>query len=124
MQPNLTDERLVRLTDVPKLLPTRPHPGTIRRWQLRGIRGVTLETQLVGGVRYTSHEALDRFLRNSTAAAEKQGSDKANRVIDKSRETGSSSATPSRPPGLSEATRILDRAGISKTNASKEVQNG
>lgn len=124
MDSTLLDERLVRLRDVSKLLPTKPHPGTVHRWRLRGIRGVTLETQLIGGVRYTSHEALDRFLRNSTAAAEKQGSDKSNRVSDKLGETGSSPATPSRPPGLSEATRILDRAGISKTIASKEVQNG
>ncbi len=38
-----------------------PHVSTIYRWRLRGIRGVKLETFLIGGRRYTSVEAIERF---------------------------------------------------------------
>jgi hypothetical protein len=46
------------------------HVGTIYRWMLRGIRGIRLETVLVGGIRYTSREALERFIAATTAAAD------------------------------------------------------
>ena len=39
------------------------------RWALRGIRGVRLETIFIGGIRYTSREALQRFFAATTAAA-------------------------------------------------------
>jgi hypothetical protein len=35
----------------------------------RGIRGVRLETVMIGGIRYTSCEALERFVAATTAAA-------------------------------------------------------
>ena len=54
-------ETLVTLTQASGLLPARPHLATIYRWMLRGVRGVTLETCMIGGKRYTSHEALQRF---------------------------------------------------------------
>jgi hypothetical protein len=43
--------------------------STVFRWTLRGIRGVKLESQLVGGIRMTSREALARFFAAATAAA-------------------------------------------------------
>ena len=43
--------------------------STVWRWSLRGIRGVRLETILVGGIRMTSREALQRFFEATTAAA-------------------------------------------------------
>jgi hypothetical protein len=46
------------------------HVSTVWRWQLRGVRGVRLETILLGGTRYTSHEALERFTTACTAAAD------------------------------------------------------
>ena len=46
------------------------HTSTIWRWSQRGVKGVRLETVLVGGVRYTSREALDRFVAATTAAAD------------------------------------------------------
>jgi hypothetical protein len=46
------------------------HNSTVWRWALRGIRGIRLETVVIGGVRYTSREALDRFIRATTAAAD------------------------------------------------------
>ena len=49
---------------------TRVHKSTVHRWHLRGCRGVKLETLMVGGVRHTSHEALERFFQLVTAANE------------------------------------------------------
>jgi hypothetical protein len=43
------------------MLPDRPHPSTLWRWSARGIKGIKLETTLVGGRRYVSLEALARF---------------------------------------------------------------
>lgn len=37
--------------------------ATLHRWRLRGINGVKLETCLVGGMRFTSLEAIERFIR-------------------------------------------------------------
>ncbi len=55
-------EHLCRLTAVPSALPSRPHLATVWRWGLHGVRGVKLETLLIGGVRYTSDEAVARFI--------------------------------------------------------------
>src|SRR5262245_61810153 len=63
-------EDIVFLTDVPKSLPNRPNVTTVWRWHLRGVRGVKLETLLMGGRRATSHEALGRFFIKVTAAAD------------------------------------------------------
>ena len=35
---------------------------TLHRWRLHGVRGAKLETVLVGGSRYTSREAINRFI--------------------------------------------------------------
>jgi Protein of unknown function (DUF1580) len=40
---------------------SHPSPATLYRWALKGIRGVKLETVMMGGRRYTSDEAVDRF---------------------------------------------------------------
>jgi hypothetical protein len=57
-----------------KLIPNRRggqgiDPCTLWRWATRGIRGMKLETILIGGIRYTSAEALQRFFERTTAAA-------------------------------------------------------
>jgi hypothetical protein len=47
---------------LPRLRGGRPvHPSTLWRWALTGLRGVRLETAMVGGVRVTSETALRRF---------------------------------------------------------------
>jgi DNA helicase HerA-like ATPase len=46
----------------------RPNISTLHRWATRGVRGVTLETVAVGHVRYTSIEAVRRFLAAKPAA--------------------------------------------------------
>ncbi len=40
---------------------SHPSPATLYRWALKGVRGVRLETVMMGGRRYTSDEAVDRF---------------------------------------------------------------
>lgn len=61
-------ERLIPLKEIPKLLPRRRgkkiHYQTVWRWSKKGARGVVLETTRVGHIRYTSHEALKRFLKS------------------------------------------------------------
>lgn len=39
------------------------------RWTKRGVKGVVLETFSIGGRRYTTQEAFQRFVERSTAAA-------------------------------------------------------
>ena len=41
--------------------------ATLHRWRLNGVRGVKLETVLIGGMRYTSQEAIDRFIAAQNA---------------------------------------------------------
>ena len=67
-------EQLIELSVLPGHLPRKKgkkiHISTIHRWRARGIRGHKLETILVGGVRYTSLEAVNRFLQRTTSAAD------------------------------------------------------
>lgn len=48
----------------------RPHAATLHRWRLKGVSGVQLETVRVGGRRFTSREAVRRFIERSTAAVD------------------------------------------------------
>lgn len=47
-------------------------PSTIWRWHKKGISGVRLETICIGGTRYTSVEALQRFFDAVTLARSTQ----------------------------------------------------
>jgi len=62
---NLDQEQLIPLNEVPKLLPRRRgkkiHYQTIYRWATKGTKQYKLATVKVGGIRYTSVEALERF---------------------------------------------------------------
>lgn len=64
--PDLRTETPLALADVPNYLPKRhgkkAHYSTIFRWVTKGARGRVLESKLVGGVRYTTVEAVNRFL--------------------------------------------------------------
>lgn len=40
---------------------------TMHRWRLNGVRGTKLETVLIGGMRYTSKEAIQRFVEAQNA---------------------------------------------------------
>ena len=41
--------------------------ATLHRWRLHGVRSVRLETVLIGGLRYTSREAISRFIAAQNA---------------------------------------------------------
>lgn len=60
-------ETAVPFLDAPKHIPGRPHISTLHRWRLAGVRGRRLETFLSGGRRFTSLEAIERFLRHDDA---------------------------------------------------------
>lgn len=63
-------ESLLSMSQAARSLPHRPNTSTLWRWHASGVRGIRLETVLVGGQRFTSREALQRFVEQSTAAAE------------------------------------------------------
>ena len=65
-------EQLLTIGEAARSLPGRPNLSTLHRWRQRGIRGIALETILIGGQRFTSREALQRFFDASTAAADGQ----------------------------------------------------
>ena len=64
---DVANENLVPLGQVPTIVPSS-HPGkrlniaTVWRWATHGVRGVQLESILIGGARYTSREAVARFV--------------------------------------------------------------
>jgi len=60
-----TTEELVSFRKAADLFPSGPHPATVWRWSQRGVRGVRLESILVGGKRFTSREAIERFIAAS-----------------------------------------------------------
>ena len=72
----IQSETLIRIADVPawsqEILDNRVHKSTVHRWHLRGCRGVRLETLMVGGIRHTSHQALERFFDRITAASSRE----------------------------------------------------
>lgn len=75
------------------------NPSTIWRWSLVGVRGVTLETYSIGTRRFTSQEAIGRFVCQTTAAA--------------SRENRSAANTPrQRALAIKEAENSLKRQGL------------
>lgn len=63
MSIKIGEEHLLTYGEAAKLLPkgSRPSYSTFWRWCNRGIRGVKLETVLVGGKRFTTAAAMQRF---------------------------------------------------------------
>ena len=59
---DLSTETLVPWQQAAKFIPGDPHISTLHRWRLRGVRGKKLETLLVGGKRFSSREAITRFI--------------------------------------------------------------
>jgi hypothetical protein len=62
-------ETLITFSDARTAFPgdKRLSLATLHRWRLNGVRGVKLETVLIGGLRYTSREAIDRFIQAQNA---------------------------------------------------------
>ena len=75
-----TSENLLLFTKIPSHLEERtgkrPHIASCHRWRTRGIGDIKLETILIGGTRYTSEQALERFFQDSTKAKDKKDASK------------------------------------------------
>lgn len=61
---DLQSEQLIAVKDIPRHVPGRPHIATCYRWIQRPSN--PLETVRVGGRRFTSVEALHRFIARCT----------------------------------------------------------
>ena len=59
-----TNERLIPFNSAREAFPggKRLSLATVHRWRVQGVRGTKLETILIGGSRYTSAEAIQRFI--------------------------------------------------------------
>jgi len=73
---------------------------TIWRWRQKGIRGVRLESFMVGGRRFTTHEAFVRFVERTTKA------------VDGELATTKVRTNRQRMADIARAERLLDEAGI------------
>lgn len=66
MSLDLEKEQAITLAEVPRYIPKRRgkkvHYSTVYRWTTKGARGRLLESVLIGGLRYTTVEAVGRFL--------------------------------------------------------------
>jgi len=60
------NDDFVHLTRVPELLPNKTSYGTIYRWAIKGIAGVRLHTNLIGGRWYTTRRWLNEFFERRT----------------------------------------------------------
>jgi hypothetical protein len=66
---DVTNEELITFSEARDAFPggRRPALATLHKWRLHGIRGVRLETAQIGGSRFTSREAIVRFLKEQNA---------------------------------------------------------
>lgn len=60
--PAILGETCLLIAEAGRHFPKRPSRETIERWIRKGVRGAILETVKVGGNRFTSKEAIVRFL--------------------------------------------------------------
>ena len=63
-------EHMLSISAAARELPGHPHVSTLWRWINHGVRGIRLQTVLIGGKRYTSRESLQAFVEQTTAAAD------------------------------------------------------
>jgi hypothetical protein len=114
-----TQERPIPLTDLPaEAIPGRSgkpvHQATISLWHRKGLRGVKLETVLVGSRRCTSLEALDRFYQAVSKAKDPNPRGNAFRAA----------PAPPRTPhqrskDVQQAVKTLERSGVLTPKPSK-----
>jgi hypothetical protein len=67
---NFETEKLISLKSACELIPEKPSIFAIYKWTTRGRRGIILESIQIGGTRFTSHEAIDRFYYKLTKASD------------------------------------------------------
>jgi Protein of unknown function (DUF1580) len=74
---DLTRESPIPLSHARSHIPGRPHISTLHRWsQGPGVRGRKLETFLAGGRRFTTLEAIQRFLCTDNYSADRAVTDR------------------------------------------------
>lgn len=66
--PALLGETLLALSEAHQYFPIQCSRQAVERWVRLGIRGVVLESALICGKRYTSREAIERFIRGQFQA--------------------------------------------------------
>jgi type IV secretory pathway TrbF-like protein len=98
MSINVETEDLIPFSEARTAFPggRRLSLQTLHRWRLSGVRGVRLETCVVGGLRYVSRESIFRFI-----AAQNASESPAPAITAKQRRTQAESAN-----------RVLQEAGI------------
>jgi hypothetical protein len=64
---DITVEQVIRIGEAPRYIPGRPHIASVYRWLSRSTN--PLETLMVGGRRFTSVEALYRFIERCNPSA-------------------------------------------------------
>ncbi len=72
---DVTNETLIKPTEASKIVSKQKgakgkklNVSTVYRWMQTGLRGHRLEFICIGGTRFTSHEALNRFFHRVTDA--------------------------------------------------------
>jgi len=65
---SIQSEQLITLKQARGEFANRPSLPTIWRWILRGSKGIRLESIRIGGRRYTSKEAIGRFMEATVKA--------------------------------------------------------
>ena len=73
-------EDLISLREAAGAIPTKPAPSTLQRWRLYGVRGRKLETVLIGGLRFTSKQAVIRFMSEPETTIAARNSKKGKRL--------------------------------------------
>ena len=72
LRPIQSEKLLPLCTAVHAATGTKPHLSTVLRWSTRGTAdGIRLETQILGGRRLTSVEAVLRYMAATTEARDK-----------------------------------------------------
>jgi len=79
MSLDFAKEQAITLAEVPQHVPKRRgkkvHYSTVYRWATKGARGRLLESVLIGGLRYTTVEAVGRFLAAKPAVSHRETCD-------------------------------------------------
>ena len=98
MSINVETEDLIPFSEARTAFPggKRLSLATLHRWRLSGIRGVRLETCVVGGLRYCSQQSISRFI-----AAQNRDEQPTPAITAKQRRTQAEAAN-----------RVLQEAGI------------
>lgn len=62
---DLSAETPLTIAEAAAIIPGSPSLASVWRWVLKGVRGNRLESLMIAGRRFTTHEAIDRFIARS-----------------------------------------------------------